>query len=273
MLNYSVPATFMHSAIVPPDDYSSRECNASFQVYPFRPFDGDIAQVFQATLLQGWIDPRFLEEGVAAPPEFYTWTVQGADAAFFATFVDNPVGIPRPRMRLVIVSGRQAAIVDAHAIDPQSWQIMKPSLDLVLSSLSVGGRPAPAPIDDEARRRYAAVAGLYAGVKMKFVSDLSYGAGAGSGGHVPAQHFYLFSDDGRVFRAYDGIQAPNGDPAQFDYDAALAQDPRNTGTYTVSRNGLHLTIGGSHGEPVDDWTVPAPKRGQITIQTVVYTKQ
>ena len=52
MLNYSVPPTFLHSAIVPPDDYSSRECNASFQVYPFRPFNGDILQAFQTTLLQ-----------------------------------------------------------------------------------------------------------------------------------------------------------------------------------------------------------------------------
>jgi hypothetical protein len=270
MLNYSVPATFMHSAIVPPDDYSSLECNASFQVYPFRPFDGDILQAFQMTLLQGWIDPRFREEGVAGPPEFHTATVTGADAAYVAYFADSPVGIPRPHMRLVIVSGGEAAIFDAQAINPQSWQIVQPSLNAVLASLSVGGRPAPPPIDDEARRQYAAVAGLYAGVKMKFVSDLS--GGAGSGAHVPAHHFYLFSPDGRIFRAYDGIEAPNGDPDQFDYDAALAQDPRNTGTYTVSRKGLHLTIGGSHGEPVDDWTVPAPRNGQLTIQTVVYTK-
>jgi hypothetical protein len=273
MLNYSVPATFMHSAIVPPDDYSSTECNASFQVYPFRPFQGDILQAFQTTLLQGWIDPRFREEGVAGPPEFRQANVTGADAAYVAFFADNPVGIPRPHMRLVIVSGGQAAIFDAQAINPQSWQMAQPSLNAVLGSLSVGAQPARPPIDDESRRRYAAVAGLYAGVKMKFVSDLSYGAGAGSGGHVPARHFYLFSNDGRVFRAYDGLEAPGGDPEQFDYDAALAQDPRNTGTYTVSRNGLHLTLGGSHGEPVDDLTVPAPKRGQLTIQTVVYTKQ
>ena len=96
---------------------------------------------------------------------------------------------------------------------------------------------------------------------MKFVSDLAHGAG--SGGFVPARHFYLLSPDGRVYRAYDGIEAPDGDADQFDYDAALAQDPRNTGTYTVSRKGLHLMIGGSHGEPVDDWTVPAPTNGQV----------
>jgi len=271
MLNYAVPPAFMHSAIVPPDDYSSRECNASFQVYPFRPFDGDILQAFQTTLLQGWIDPRFLEEGVAGPPEFRQATVTGADAAYVAFFADSPVGIPRPHMRLVIVSGRQAAIFDAHAMTPESWQMVQPSLNAVLASLSVGDQPERPPIDEATRRRYAAVAGLYAGIKMKFVSDLS--GGAGSGGHVPARHFYLLSKDGRVYRAYDGIEAPGGDPDQFDYDAALAQDPRNTGTYTVSKNGLHLTLGGSHGEPVDDWTVPAPKNGQITIQTVVYTKQ
>lgn len=273
MLNYTVPPTFLHSAIVPPDDYSSRECNGSFQVYPFRPFSGDMAQLLMSTLLQDWIDPRFREETVAGPPEFHNATVTGADAAFVAFFVDSPVGIARPRMRLVIVSGSQAAIVDAHAMTPESWQMMQPSLNTVLSSLSVGAAPARPPIDERARHDYATVAGLYMGVKMKFVSDISPGAGAGSGGFVPARHFYLLSQDGRVYRAYDGIQAPNGDANRFDYDAALAQDPRNTGTYAVSAGRLHLTIGGSHGEPVDDWTVATPVNGQITIQTVVYTKQ
>ncbi len=271
MLNYTVPATFMHSAIVPPDDYSSRECNASFQVYPFRPFAGDILPLFEATLLQDWIDPRFREETVAGPPEFRNATVTGADAAFVAFFVDSPVGVPRPRMRLVIVAGGQAAIFDAHAISPESWQVVQSSLNVVLSSLSVGGPPTPPRLDGDARRRYADVAGLYAGIKMKFLSDLAHGAG--SGGFVQARHFYLLSNDGRVYRAYDGIEAPGGDTDQFDYDAALAQDPRNTGTYTMASGGLHLTVGGSHGEPVDDWTVPAPQNGRVTIQTVVYTKQ
>jgi hypothetical protein len=271
MLIYTVPASFVHSAIVPPDDYSSRECNASFQVYPFRPFAGDLVQTFQTTLLQDWIDPRFREEGVAGPPEFRTATVTGADAAFVAFFADSPVGIPRPHMRLVIVSGREAAIVDASALNPQSWQMVQPSLNVVFASLRVGEQPAHAPVSDEARRRYAAVAGLYEGAKMKFVSDLSHGAG--SGGFVPARHFYLFSKDGRLYRAYDAVYAPGGDLDRFDYDAALAQDPRNTGTYTVSRDSLHLIVGGTNGEPVDDWTVPAPRNGSVTIQTVVYTKR
>jgi hypothetical protein len=271
MLNYTVPPTFLHSAIVPPDDYSSRECNGSFQVYPFRPFAGDMTQLFMSTLLQDWIDPRFREETVAGPPEFHSATVTGADAAFVAFFVDSPVGIARPRMRLVIVSGAQASIFDAHAMTPESWQMMQPSLNVVLNSLSVGAAPAPPPIDEAARHDYAAIAGLYAGVRMKFISDLSHGAG--SGGFLPARHFYLFSKDGRVYRAYDGIQAPAGDADQFDYDAALAQDPRNTGTYAVSLGRLHLTVGGTHGEQVDDWFVAGPSNGQITIQTVVYTKQ
>jgi hypothetical protein len=271
MLIYTVPASFLHSAIVPPDDYSSRECNASFQVYPFRPFAGDILQTFQATLLQDWIDPRFREEGVAGPPESHTATVTGADAAFVAFFADSPVGIPRPHMRLVVVSGDQAAIFDAQANNPQSWQMVQPSLDAVLASLRVGDQRAPPPISDDARRRYAAVAGLYEGIKMKFISDPAHGAG--SGGFVPARHFYLFSKDGRVYRAYDGIEAPGSDADRFDYDAALAEDPRNTGTYTVSSDSLHLAIGGAHGEPVDNWTVPAPRKGSVTIETVIYTKQ
>jgi len=271
MLDYSVPPTFYHSAIVPPDDYSSTECAAGFQVYPFRPFTGDIRRAFQTTLLRDWIDPRFVEEGVAVPPQFQTAQIAGADAAFVALFSDNPVGIPRPHMRIVIVSGHEAAIVDASANNPQSWQMVQPSLNVVLSSLQVRDRPARRKLTEEEKRLYASVAGLYMGVKPKFIVDINHGAG--SGGHVMANHFYLFSGDGRVHRAYDGIEAPGGEIAQFDYDQALAQDPGNTGTYTVESGQLRIVMGGEHGEPVDSITAPVPQRGVMRIETVRYAKQ
>jgi len=36
--------TFYRSALMPPDDYSSSELNASMQIYHFKPLTGDIAQ-------------------------------------------------------------------------------------------------------------------------------------------------------------------------------------------------------------------------------------
>jgi hypothetical protein len=57
-LHYDPPSNFYRSASTPPEDYSSNEVNASLQIYPFRPFSGNIQQAFQQTLLREWIDPR-----------------------------------------------------------------------------------------------------------------------------------------------------------------------------------------------------------------------
>jgi hypothetical protein len=67
VLRYDPPPNFYHSAITPPEDYSSTEFNAAVQVYPFRPFDGNIEQTFHKTLLHEWIDPRYQETNVAGP--------------------------------------------------------------------------------------------------------------------------------------------------------------------------------------------------------------
>jgi hypothetical protein len=81
------------------------------------------------------------------------------------------------------------------------------------------------------------------------------------------------SADGRAYRAYDGVEAPGGDIDRFDYDEALAQDPRNTGTYTIASGQLNIVLGGEHGEPVDDITTAVPRNGVMTISTVRYAKQ
>jgi len=74
-LRYQPPPDFSRSAITPPEDYSANEFNAGLQVYPFRPFNGDIEQAFRRSLLREWIDPRFQETNLAAPPEFRPFTV------------------------------------------------------------------------------------------------------------------------------------------------------------------------------------------------------
>jgi len=60
-LRYQPPPGFYRSAITPPEDYAASEFNAGLQVYPFRPFSGDIEQAFRRSLLREWIDPRFQE--------------------------------------------------------------------------------------------------------------------------------------------------------------------------------------------------------------------
>ena len=69
------------------------------------------------------------------------------------------------------------------------------------------------------------------GTKPKYVVDLNRQVGLGR--HVPALHYYLFSAEGRVYRAYDQLEVPGGDISGFDFNAAQRADPVNSGRYTV----------------------------------------
>jgi hypothetical protein len=139
VLRYEPPKSFYRSAIAPPDDYSAKEFNASLQVYPFRTFNGSIEEMFRRTLLRGWIEPRFQEGMLAAPAEISAVKVAGAEAAFTARFVENiGTGLPRQHMRMVIVSGNAAAIVDASAISMEAWQQVLPALNAMSATLNVG---------------------------------------------------------------------------------------------------------------------------------------
>src|SRR5262245_58279804 len=85
VLRYDEPRNFYHSAVAPPDDFSASQLNASFQVYDFRPFRGDIASAFRTMLLRDYIDPRFKETNVAGRPEFRATNVPGARLGITAT--------------------------------------------------------------------------------------------------------------------------------------------------------------------------------------------
>ena len=111
VLQDDAPPNFYKSAMTNPEDFSSNEVNASVQVYPFRPFTGNIQQVLGQTLLRDWIDPRYREASVASRPDFSSEIVPGAQAAFLVRFVENIVGLPKPHVRLVVVAGNAAAIV------------------------------------------------------------------------------------------------------------------------------------------------------------------
>jgi hypothetical protein len=268
-LRYDPPPNFYHSAIRPPDDYTGNEFKADLQVYPFRPFTGDIEQAFRHTLLREWIDPRYQERGVAGAPEFRQITIRGAQKAISARFTENLPGMPKPRQRILIVAGNSAAIVDASAPNPQLWQRALPAFNAVATSMHVeAGTPPPnmaAPIGPEGR----AVAGLYQGTKAKYMVNLN--APVGYGSQVMAPHYYLFSADGRVHRAYDGINVPGGDVRRFDFDAAQRADPVNSGRYAIRGNELYIRMG--EGQTPEIITVPKPQGGRVTINTREYTKQ
>ncbi len=265
VLRYTPPANVFRAGIQPAEDYSFNGFNASVQVYPFRPFTGNLQQTFQATLLRDWIAPMHQEENVAGRPSFQRIAIPGADFAIGASFAENIVGLPRPHMRMLIVAGNEAAIVDASAGTMQSWQQAVPALNRMASTMRIETARAPAPLAPAAGR---AVAGLYRGTKPKYMATMVNVIG--SGYYQNALHFYLFSADGRVYRAYDKLEVPGGAIARFDFDAAERNDPMNSGRYTVDGGKLIITL---HGQSPETIVADAPRDGRVTINTVIYTRQ
>jgi len=268
VLHYTPPANTYRSALSPPDDYSFNGFNASVQVYPFRAFTGNIEQAFETTLLRDWISPMHREETIAGPPQFSRLNgLPGAQAVIAATFVENRVGIQRPHMRLLIVASGEAAIVDASAATLQSWQAAAPSLDALSTTLRVDAGPAPPSVAHGPGSAGRSVAGLYMGFKRKYMAGL-YGISAAH--YENALHYYLFSPDGRVYRHYDRLDVPRGDPSGFDFDTVARDDPENSGRYTIDRGQLYIQMQGQTPESI---RADLPRDGQLTIDSVVYARQ
>jgi hypothetical protein len=265
VLRYTPPANAYQSAMAPPDDYAFNGFDASVQIYPFRPFTGNIQQAFQMTLLRDWIAPQHQEENLGAPPAFGTVAVPGADLTMVANFVENIVGLPRPHTRMLIIVGNQAAIVDASAGTAQGWQAAMPFLTALGDSLRVEVEAvhAPAPLTAAAGR---AVAGLYKGITSKTMSN-PFGVGVYT---TRALLFYLFSADGRVYRHYDALDVPGGNIAHFDFDTAERNDRENSGRYTVDGGKLIIRMEGQQPETI---VTDTPREGRLTINAVHYERQ
>jgi len=265
VLNYTPPQNVFRQAIDPAEDYSFNGANASVQVYQFRRFQGNIQATFQATLLRDWIAVMHQEENVAGKPTFQKVNIPGADVAITASFAESRVGLARPHLRMLIIAGTDAAIVDASAGTAQSWQQVVPALNQMASTLRVETVRAPATLTSAAGN---AVAGLYMGMKPKYTATMQNVTGYAS--YQNALHFYLFSADGRVYRAYDQIQVPGGALSRFDFDAAERRDPMNSGRYTIDNGKLLIRM---HGSPPETITAGAPRDGKVTINTVTYERQ
>jgi len=267
-LRYDPPADLLHSALGPPENYESTRINASLQIYAFRAAASDVPGRFRQTLLREWIAPQYQEAQLASPPVFGTLQVPGAEGAYYAQFAEASFGgMARPRLRLLVVARGAAAIVDAQAASPQAWQVAQASFNALIATLRVDDGGATAGAVTPASR---ALAGLYVGMKPKFVSAIGPGIGAGSGGFVQAVHLYLFSEDGRVYRAYDDIRAPGGDVRRFDFDAAEQADPVNSGHYVVQGTRLTVTMGERSEETIN---VVLREDGRLTIETVEYARR
>lgn len=271
-LRYDPPANFYRSANTYPDDYSSQEVNAGLQIYAFRAFrGGDFQQAFRQGLFRDLLDVQHREENVATQPQFSPANVPGADAGIVARFYENVVGIPRPHLRVAVLSKGAVAIVDVQANNDASFQRAWPAVQATLVSLAVAAPNSEAagslPGTPDARAAAAAVSGLFMGTKPKYMVDLQRGVGYGRS--VPASHWYLFSGDGRVHRGYDDPVAPGGDVRRFDFDRARQADPANAGTYTVNGDRLVIEMGAQGTERI---VVPF-RKDRVVINTVIYHKQ
>jgi hypothetical protein len=266
-LRYEPPADLYHSALRPPDNYESTRTNASLQVYPFRPAPADVMVRFRQTLLRDWIASQYQEARLTAPPTFGPLKIQGAEAAAWAQFAEvTSFGTATPRLRILIVASGSAALIDARAASQQAWPIALQSFNALIGTLRVETASSAGAVTAESR----AFAGLYVGTKPKFVSGIGPGVAAGSGTFVPALHLYLFSEDGRVYRAYDEIRAPGGDIRRFDFDAAEQADPVNSGRYVIRGDQLTITLGERREETI---VVTLRQPGRLTISTVDYTRR
>jgi hypothetical protein len=261
-LRYAPPANAFKSSLGPGESYSFNGTNAQVQVYPFRPFSGDVVQAFQRTLLRDWISPMSQEENVAGAPSFRRLAMPGADLVVSASFNENRVGLARPHMRMLVVAGNEAAIVDATAGTVQGWQLAAPRLNQMAATLRVETERAPPPLTASAG---SAVAGLYRGVKAKYMASMINITGSGS--YQNALHFYLFSADGRVYRAYDKLETPGG---RFDFDAAERRDAMNVGRYTVEGSKLLIVMNRASPEKI---VTDLPRDGELVIYSVPYKKQ
>jgi len=266
-LQFQDPRGFYRSASYPPADFSAQEVDASLQVYPFRAV-GDVRQAFSRTLLRELIDPRYQEANVAPGARLDASTMPGADVVLRARFQEIVAGQPRQRMRMVVVSGPAVAIVDASASSMMSWQRVLPLLNAFAATLRVvSGAPAIA-YDAPPPAAGRAVAGLYMGFKNKYVADLQRGPAYGR--FVNAAHYYLFSADGRVYRAFDELAVPGNDPARFDFAGAQRTDPENSGRYTVRGDSLFVRVGAAQRE---SFAARLPAANTLVIGTVRYTRQ
>lgn len=244
---------------------------ATLLVYRFRPFSGDFAGRFRQTLLRDLVND-LQQTRVAGAPVIEPATIPGADAAFTAKFIEDYYGVARYHFRLAILASGAVAVLDYSAQGEESFQRHFGGVAQMLKTLSVTtGQVAkvPGPQQTAAAKR---LAGLYLGSAMRFVSSPVLGASPGSGSWMASTRFYLLSADGKVYRGYGVPKAPGGDINRFDFEKARAEDPGNSGVFTVEGSRVVLRFGGGVGP--EEQSSPLPKAdGSLEINGTSYKRQ
>ena len=243
-----------------PGTYMALNGDGSIGVYAFRPFSGDFQQTFDTTLFRDWINGQMQERRILQRTAVQPVAIPGATQALIVQFSEEYFGgTPRQHIRAAILASDAVALIDISVQDADSMQRYSAQLNSFFGSVRVAGAspspaPGPAPGPAPARNGPAAggpaqgsVAGLYIATKYQFQPNPL--GGVGSGSWVAGTESYLFSADGRVYRARGLPDAPGGNVSRFDFAAAQRSDPANTGTYTVSGSQVIITLGGG-GETV-----------------------
>jgi hypothetical protein len=90
-----------------------------------------------------------------------------------------------------------------------------------------------------------------------------------AGAVTASTYYYLFSNNGRVYRGYGLPKAPGGDIHRFDYAAAPLEDPENTGTFAVRGNQLVIRMGWQY--PYTITTSVPDGEGRVTIENSTFS--
>src|SRR3954465_4908214 len=191
----------------------------------------------------------------------------------------HPRRRPRPRGQLRREPGRTRAAASAHSHHRRQGRRAGRCVGRYGAELAAGRARAESDGEHPAGRGGKrssgvdecagnAVAGLYMGMKPKYSASMQNVVGYAS--YQNALHFYLFSADGRVYRAYDRLEVPRGAISRFDFDAAERRDPMNSGRYTVDNGKLIIKM---HGSPQETIAADAPRGGKVTINTITYERQ
>jgi hypothetical protein len=235
-LDYEPPKDFSSSLGRDPAVHVSRNGDAIVNVYPFKPLAGaEFEARFRRTRLRELLVYDSQEDKLAGPVEIQPVPIGGADAAFFARFVEDRAGTHRYRLRLAISARGAVAIVDYNAKGPEGYQANWPAFAAVLDSLKVTSEVAnqePARNRSDSAKGGSGADGLFLASTQRFMP--TFGGAPGSGSWTTATRFYLLSKDGRFHRGYGLPSVPGGDLRNFDFARAEREDPHNTGTYTVS---------------------------------------
>jgi len=136
-LHFEPPAGFSGAPSGDPASYTAPDGQAVLHIYPFRRFRGNAQSEFGQSLFREHIAKPYREARPATRIKVESFPVAGAEAAYSARFTDDRPGMPRERLRVLVVSSGNISIVDVLGSDASAWQRHWPAIETTLSSLSV----------------------------------------------------------------------------------------------------------------------------------------